>query len=102
VGVLYNRLMAIIMSHPMTAQEMRVLQEFRRIAAETMPVAAINAIKHPAGGGEAPAVSLVSKGYLTADSGAQSYTLTEKGKEFLALDVKPEFEEAGSGGDSEE
>ena len=88
--------MAIIMSHPMTAQEMRVLQEFRRVAAETLPVAAIKAIKHPAGGGEAPAASLVSKGYLTADGGAENYALTEKGKEFLALDVKPEFEEAGS------
>jgi len=94
--------MAIIMSHPMTAQEMRVLQEFRRVAAETLPVAAIKAIKHPAGGGEAPAATLVSKGYLTADSGAQSYALTEKGKEFLALDVKPEFEEAGSADDAGE
>jgi len=89
----------IIMSHPMTTPEMRVLQEFRRVAAETMTVAAIKAIKHPAGGGEAPAVTLVAKGYLTADPGAGSYTLTEKGKEFLALDVKPEFEEAGSAAD---
>ncbi len=94
--------MAIIMSHPMTAQEMRVLQEFRRVAAETLSTAAIKAIKHPSGGGEAPAVSLVSKGYLAADSGAQSYSLTEKAKEFLALDVKPEFEEAGSADSGEE
>ena len=98
----YNPLMAIIMSHPMTAQEMRVLQEFRRIAADTMPVAAIKAIKHPAGGGEAPAASLVAKGYLTVDAGAQSYTVTQKGKDFLALDVKPEFEEAGSADDAAE
>ena len=94
--------MAIIMSHPMTAQEMRVLQEFRRVAAETLPVAAIKAIKHPAGGGEAPAVSLVAKGYLSADAGAESYTLTQKAKDFLALDVKPEFEEAGSAEGAEE
>jgi hypothetical protein len=98
----YNLAMAIIMSHPMSTQEMRVLQEFRRIAAETMPVAAIKAIKHPAGGGEAPANSLVAKGFLTADSGGESYTLTEKAKEFLALDVKPEFEEAGSSDAAEE
>jgi hypothetical protein len=94
--------MAIILTHPMTAQEMRVLQEFRRVAAETLSVAAIKAIKHPAGGGEAPANSLVTKGYLTADAGAENYTLTEKAKEFLALDVKPEFEEAGSAGGDEE
>lgn len=94
--------MAIILTHPMTSQEMRVLQEFRRVAAETLSVAAIKAIKHPAGGGEAPANSLVTKGYLTADAGAENYTLTEKAKEFLALDVKPEFEEAGSAGGDEE
>jgi hypothetical protein len=94
--------MAIILSHPMTSQEMRVLQEFRRVAAETMPVAAIKAIKHPAGGGEAPANSLVTKGYLTADAGAENYTLTGKAKDFLALDVKPEFEETGSSGEDAE
>ena len=94
--------MAIIMSHPMTSPEMRVLQEFRRVGAETLSVAAIKAIKHPAGGGEVPAVSLVSKGYLTADGGAENYALTQKAKDFLALDVKPEFEEAGSAADAGE
>lgn len=80
----------------MTAQEIRVLQEFRRVAAETMTAEAIKALKHPAGGGDAPAISLIAKGYLTADEGRTSYTLTEKAKEFLAYDPKPEFEEAGS------
>lgn len=84
--------MAIIMSHPMTPQEIRVLQEYRRVAAETMPVAAIAAIKHPIGGGEAPAISLVQKGYLTTDSRGESFTLTQKGKDFIALDVKPDVE----------
>ncbi|HEX9162829.1 MAG TPA: hypothetical protein VF980_14075 [Thermoanaerobaculia bacterium] len=89
--------MAIIMSHAMTPQEMRVLQEFRRINTETMPVDAIKAIKHPVGGGEAPAASLVQKGYLTMNGSPDNFTLTQKGKDFLALDVKPEFE--GAGGD---
>lgn len=84
--------MAIIMSQPMSAQEMRVLQEYRRISAETMSIDAIKAIKHPFGGGEAPAVSLVEKGYLTADAALQKFTLTQKAKDFLAIDVKPEFE----------
>jgi hypothetical protein len=87
--------MAIIMNHPMTTPEMRVLQEYRRIGAETMPVEAIKAIKHPVGGGEAPAVSLVAKGYLTADAGGQNFSLTQKAKDFLAIDVKPEVEPAG-------
>lgn len=84
--------MAIIMSHPMTAQEIRVLQEYRRVGVETLAVSTITAIKHPAGGGEAPAVSLVQKGYLTADAPGDAFTLTQKGKDFIALDVKPDVE----------
>ena len=51
--------MAIILPHPMTVQEMRVLQEFRRVATETLNVTAIKAIKHPAGGGDAPGLNAV-------------------------------------------
>lgn len=83
----------------MTAQEIRVLQEFRRVAADSLPLTAIKAIKHPVGGGDAPAVALAGKGYLTAEG--ESFTLTPKAKEFLAYDPKPEFEEGG-GGDTDE
>jgi len=75
----------------MTPAEIRVLQEFRRIASETLDLAVIKAIKHPAGGGEEPANSLIGKGYLTADEGRQSFSLTQKAKDFLAYDPKPEF-----------
>jgi len=81
----------------LTAQEIRVLQEFRRLAAETLGVAVIKAVKHPFGGGEAPAFSLADKGYLTADAARENFTLTPKAKDFLAYDPKPEFEEGGSG-----
>lgn len=80
----------------MTPQEIRVLQEFRRLTTETMAVATIKTIKHPIGGGEAPALSLVQKGYLTTDEGSQNFALTGKAKEFLAYDPKPEFEEASA------
>src|SRR5438045_2008358 len=89
--------MAIVLPFTLSIQEMRVLQEFRRLGTETMTADAIKAIKHPVGGGEAPAQSLVVKGYLSAGDGG--YTLTEKAKEFLAIDAKPEFE---SGGEAEE
>ena len=59
-------------------------------------IAAIKAIKHPAGGGEGPAFSLVEKGMLTTDAARENFSLTEKAKEFLSYDPKPEFEEAGS------
>jgi hypothetical protein len=88
--------MAIIMSQPLTTQEMRVLQEYRRINSETMSLDAIKAIKHPAGGGEAPAVSLVDRGFLAADATAQNFTLTQKAKDFLAIDVKPDVESVTS------
>ena len=89
--------MAIVLPFPLSIQEMRVLQEFRRIGAETMTTDTLKAIKHPTGGGEAPAQSLVAKGFLAADGGG--YSLTEKAKEFLAIDAKPEFESGDAGGD---
>jgi hypothetical protein len=79
----------------MTEQEIRVLQEFRRLAATELNVAVIKAIKHPSGGGEAPAWSLVEKGFLAADAGRENFSLTEKAKEFLAIDAKPAVESAG-------
>jgi hypothetical protein len=87
--------MPIVLPFPLTVQEMRVLQEFRRLAADTLTIETIRAIKHPAGGGDAPAFSLVSKGFLTADEGKVSFTLTSKAKEFLAIDYKPEHESGG-------
>lgn len=81
----------------MTEQEIRVLQEFRRLAVETLGIAAIKAIKHPAGGGEAPALSLIEKGFLTTDAARENFALTGKAKDFLSYDPKPEFEEATAG-----
>jgi hypothetical protein len=80
----------------MTEQEIRVLQEFRRLAVEWLGIEAIKAIRHPAGGGEGPAFSLVDKGLLTTDTARENFMLTPKAKEFLSYDPKPEFEEAGS------
>jgi hypothetical protein len=85
----------------MTEQEIRVLQEFRRLAATELNVTVIKAIKHPSGGGEAPAWSLVEKGFLTADGGRENFSLTGKAKEFLAIDAKPAVESAGSDEDVE-
>ena len=85
----------------MTPQEIRVLQEFRRVTADTLGVAAIKPIKHPAGGGEGPAFSLVDKGFLTVDPSRENFTLTPKAKDFLVYDPKPEFEEGGAAASEE-
>jgi hypothetical protein len=86
--------MAIVLPIPLTAPEMRLLQEFRRISADTLDLAAIKAIKHPTGGGEAPALSLIDKGYLAADGAREEFALTEKAKAFLAINYVPDVESA--------
>lgn len=83
--------MAIILPNGLTSAEIRTLQEFRRLNAETLSIDQIKALKHPAGGGEASAASLVSKGFLAA--GDTGFSITEKGKEFLAIEAKPMVEE---------
>lgn len=83
--------MPIIIPNGLTTQEIRVLQEYRLRKTETLSVDAVKAIKHPAGGGEAPAVSLAGKGYVEAGEGG--FTVTQKGKDFLAIDAKPMVEE---------
>jgi hypothetical protein len=80
----------------MTAQEIRVLQEYRRLAVDELDLPAIKLIRHPVGGGEGPAWSLVEKGFLTADETRQRLRLTERAREFLAIDARPLFEESGA------
>jgi hypothetical protein len=80
----------------MTAAEMRVLQEYRRISADSLDLATIKAIKHPTGGGEGPALSLVDKGYLTTDASRTAFALTAKAREFLAINYVPEVESAAA------
>jgi hypothetical protein len=82
-------LLGIVLPHPLSVEEIRVLQEFRRLAIDSLAVETIRKIKHPAGGGEAPAVALVRKGYLTSDATRENYSLTPKSKDFLAIDYKP-------------
>jgi len=82
------------MSHTrgLAPQEIRVLQEFRRVEAKSMTLEEIRKIKHPAKGGEAPAYSLVEKGYLTVDESGQKFALTALATEFLAYDPVPGVE----------
>jgi len=94
------RRMAIILPNDLTTQEIRVLQEFRRLNAGSLTLEQIKAIKHPAGGGEAPAVSLVDKGWLETNGSRESFATTQKAKDFLALDPKPLGEEGGDSGEA--
>lgn len=86
----------IILPLGLTSEEIRVLQEFRRLNVETLPLETIKALKHPAAaaGGEKPAASLVAKGFLTSEGDA--FTVTAKAKDFLAIDAKPLVEETSA------
>ncbi len=88
--------MPIILPHDLTPPEIRILQEFRRLNADRLGLDVIKAIKHPAGGGESPAVALASKGFLSADS--DGFAVTEKGRSFLAIEAKPLGAEAANPG----
>jgi hypothetical protein len=83
--------MPIILPHGLTTAEIRVLQEFRRLTTDTLPLETIKAIKHPAGAlGEAPAASLIGKGFLTGEG--ETFVLTQKAKDVLAIDPVPMVE----------
>jgi hypothetical protein len=88
------------MPHGLVAPEIRVLQEFKRLNAESLPLATIKAIRQPFGGGEAPAFGLAAKGYLEADGPSENFALTQKGKDFLAIQAVPETESPVSEGDT--
>ena len=80
----------IIIPNGLSTQEIRVLQEYRRLKAETLSAEQIKGIKHPAGGGDGLALALVAKGWLAADG--DGFTTTAKARELLALEPVPEFE----------
>lgn len=80
--------MPIILPHGLTPAEIRVLQELRRLNLDTLPLETIKAIKHPEGAlGEAPAASLLGKGFLTGEG--DTFTVTQKARDFLAIEATP-------------
>ena len=76
----------------MTEQEIRVLQEFRRVAVETLtsPRSRRSSIR-PAAARSGDITD--RQGLLTTDAARENFALTPKAKEFLSYEPKPEFEE---------
>lgn len=79
----------MLMPNGLTPQEIRVLQEFRRMGVEALPLDQIKAVRHPAGDSETPVWSLTDKGYLTADESRQNLSLTEEARAFLSYNPEP-------------
>lgn len=79
----------MLMPNGLTAQEIRILQEFRRLGADDLSLEQIKAIRHPAGDPEAPVWSLTDKGYLVPDDSREMLKLTEEAKAFLSYNPEP-------------
>lgn len=80
--------MAVHLPDTLKSDEIRILQEFRRLARREMTADQIRALKHPVGGGDPAIRGLHEKGYLTPGEG-ESWTLTPKSDELLALEHLP-------------
>lgn len=93
--------MPIILPHELTSAEIRVLQEYRRLNAESLPLERIKELKHPSGGGEAPAKGLSQKGFLLSGENGE-LQLSQKAKDFLAIDARPAIEESGGNEENED
>lgn len=76
----------IILPNGLTPQEIRILQEYRRMNSDVLTEEAIKAIRHPAG--TADASSLIAKGFVAVDG--NGFAITQKGKDFLAIEATPE------------
>ncbi len=70
-------------------EEIRVLQEYRRVGQTELEVGQLRAIRHPVDRGDEPLRGLVAKGFLTADGGGERFVLTERGKALLANSPEP-------------
>lgn len=91
--------MPIILPSGLTPEQIRVLQEYRRLNAETLSLETIRAIRIPSGeSGETAAAGLVASGYLGADDAKENFALTQKGKDFLAIEAKPDVPEPADSG----
>lgn len=93
--------MPIILPSGLTPEQIRVLQEYRRLNAETLSLETIRAIRNPSGeSGEVAVAGLVTAGYLDADGAKENFALTQKGKAFLAIEAKPDVPETADSGAS--
>ena len=71
--------------------QIRILQEFRRLKRREMSRPEIRAIKHPVGGGEDALDGLVARHYLTKTD-QDTYLLAEEGDRLLKIDFLPYYE----------
>lgn len=80
--------MGVKLPDGLRADQIRILQEFRRLAKRELTVAEIGAVRHPAGDPQIALSGLVEKGFLV-EQGEGRFALTPKSDEILAVDYTP-------------
>lgn len=77
-------------------EELRILQEYRRLGKKSMTREQIDAIRHPASA-EGAVEGLLEKGFLVPSGAEGEYELTASADELLAVEPVPEWEPVVAG-----
>ncbi|HSN69486.1 MAG TPA: hypothetical protein VLV48_09585, partial [Thermoanaerobaculia bacterium] len=83
--------MAVKLPDGLAADQIRILQEFRRRKVRTLTVDEIAAIRHPVGGGPEAVEALIEKGYLRRRSD-QAIEVEPKGEALAGVEALPHYE----------
>lgn len=83
--------MSVKLPGGLRADELRILQEFRRLGRREMARTDIQAIRHPAGGGPEAIEGLLTKGYLSKTQ-EDVFVLDAKADELFAFQPMPYYE----------
>jgi len=79
----------------LTAPEIRILQEFRRLETKEMALDAVRQIKHPTKAPDEALDRLLDAGFLNVSEDKSTYRLTETAESLLARPCEPEVDRWG-------
>jgi hypothetical protein len=80
--------MAVKLPEGLTADQLRILQEFRRKNSQTLTMDEIAAIRHPVGGGPDALESLIARGYARRGDDGR-IEIAPKGEALTGVDHLP-------------
>jgi hypothetical protein len=83
--------MAVKLPDDLAADQIRILQEFRRKKVGALTAEEIAAIRHPAGGGPEAVQGLLARGYLRHGANG-SFEVEPKGEALAGVEFLPFYE----------
>jgi hypothetical protein len=83
--------MAVKLPDGLAADQIRILQEFRRRKASVLTADEIAAIRHPVGGGSAALEGLIAKGYVRRGADG-SFEVDPRGEALAGVEFLPYYE----------